>query len=163
MRSTSSEKRRIAPYAFDSDVPPLKTRCSPKGEEKSAFRHQTTQTSFSRRCAGRPELDAATPSASWRSASERVRNLSDTEFAYRLGKPSRKGRSSGLQLVHFGRGQFLTDGPQCSFCCLWAHPGKRTHYVTCTSVRQGKLPTRCMLELHDLLAKWSLQEGPEVR
>lgn len=131
----------------------MKTRCSPSGDEKSAFKHQTTQTSFSRRCAGRPELEAATPSASRRSASDRFKNLSDTQFAYRFGKPSRQRRSRRLKFTHFGWSQFLTDGPQCTFCRPGTDPRKRTHHLTCTTVGQGKLPTRRMLELDNLLAE----------
>lgn len=49
LRSMSSEKRRIAPNALDSDVPPLKTRVAvvPFGRPKRRFRHQQTQKSFS--------------------------------------------------------------------------------------------------------------------
>lgn len=41
-------------------------------------------------------------------------------------------------------------------CSLGTDPGKRAHDLTCSTVGQGKLPTRCMLQLHNLLAKMEL-------
>ena len=47
-RSMSSEKRSITPYTFDSDVPPLNTRCGARaGSAKSSPSSQLTQKSFS--------------------------------------------------------------------------------------------------------------------
>lgn len=54
--SISSENLRIARYAFDSDVPHLRTNLSPKSDSKRTARDQTTQISFSSRYVGRPEL-----------------------------------------------------------------------------------------------------------
>jgi len=41
--STSSEKRRMACHAFDSDVPPLKVKCPANGASNRARRVATTQ------------------------------------------------------------------------------------------------------------------------
>jgi hypothetical protein len=39
----------MTPYAFDSEVPPLKIRCSAKGVLNRISRDQTTQMSSSKR------------------------------------------------------------------------------------------------------------------
>ena len=47
-RSMSSEKRSITPYTFDSDVPPVNTRCGAgAGSAKSSPSNPLTQKSFS--------------------------------------------------------------------------------------------------------------------
>ena len=69
--STSSEKRRIEPHTFDSDVPPLNTRWPANGASNRTHSVATTQTSFSRRCAFWLLLLSATSKASRLSVAER--------------------------------------------------------------------------------------------
>src|SRR5260370_778055 len=64
----SSEKRSISPCAFESEVPPLKTRDFPNGDFwKRSLRTRQTQKSFSMIVGLIPSLDAASEKMSRRS------------------------------------------------------------------------------------------------
>src|SRR4029077_983150 len=74
----SSEKRRIAPNAFDKDVPPLKIRVGASffGISKRRFRVQQTQKSFSMTILATPRTAPVSPKSAARSEVSRRATLS---------------------------------------------------------------------------------------
>lgn len=74
----SSEKRRIAPNALDSDVPPLKTRAAASWRCRlnSRFNVQQTQKSFSMIVLATPRPAPVSPKRAARSSAGSLATLS---------------------------------------------------------------------------------------
>src|SRR5947208_8039114 len=83
----SSEKRRIAPNAFDKDVPPLKIRVGASlfGISKRRFRVQQTQKSFSMTVLATPRAAPVSPKSAARSEASRRATLSIARTRHGVG------------------------------------------------------------------------------
>src|ERR1700722_115266 len=101
----------MALKAFEREVPPLKTRCSPNGALNMTASVQTTHTSFSNKCKGRPPAVLATSSASSRSLAESSRNLSAIrdKLTHLFSNPFRNSRPRSCDLAQLCLRQLLLE------------------------------------------------------
>jgi hypothetical protein len=73
------------------------------------------------------------------------------DLPHAASEPSRKLRRH--QLTESGGRKLLLQGVERGLSPLRSEPSKRSHRLTCWSMRHGELPARCMAKLDDLLAE----------
>src|SRR5579885_2951762 len=133
-KSMSSEKRRMAPYALDKEVPPLKTRLanSSPWSAKSRFRVQQTQKSFSMIVFATPRAAPASPNSAARSFGGSRATLSIDVGHHRVGDRDERGPHPCRRLHSGGRERPLVARGELARGCL--HDIRRTHW---TNVAKG--------------------------
>jgi len=109
----SSENRRIALKAFESEVPPLNTSeaVGPFGKLKMRRRVQQTQKSFSMMVFATPRPAPVSPKRAARSAAERRATLSKEVARPEIGNRQQGGTHPGGRLGGaFGEGPLVAVG-----------------------------------------------------